>query len=245
MGKRILYFLSILLLAISLNVELLLASAPSTKNSLFPKPDEVRSILEDHFKKYFQNGKNQIAVKEVKIFGSFQFVGHPFSYEVFLPPNAYRGGNISATIFFYLTPDEVKRIRVTAKIEIWGEVLVTTRYLSKNQIIDQDDVKLVYKNLSPFPSRILNRPEEVIGKRTTVSLNPGEILREGMVENPPLIRKGDHVTILIETPKFRVTAIGEAKEEGRKGEKIRLVNLTTKKEVLGRIIDSETVEVDF
>lgn len=246
MSKRVIHFILIFILFnFSLNIGPLSSSSPLAKNSLYPNQDDIRRILEDHFKKFFQNGKNQIEIKEVRVFNPFPLVSAPHSYEILLSANAYRGGSISATILFYLSPDEVKRVRVTAKVEIHTEVIVTTRYLSKNHIIEESDVKLVYKNFSPFPSGILTKREEVIGKRTTVSLNPGEILKEGMLDNPPIIRKGDHVTLLIETPKFRITALAEAKEEGGKGEKIRLVNLTTKKEVSGRVLDSETVEIDF
>lgn len=241
---KVIHF-ALLIFFIFINIESFPASASMVRYPLFPDQEEVRRILKEHFKRFFQQNKNQIDIKEIKVLNPFPSAHHPSSYEVLIPANAYRGGNISATILFYLTPDEVKRVRVTAKVEIHGEVFVTTRYLSRNHIVEENDIKLVYKNLSPFPSKVLNRREDIIGKRTTVSLNPGEVLREGMLEHPPLIRKGDHVTLLVETPKIRITALGEAKEEGRKGEKIRLVNLTTKREVLGRVLDSETVEIDF
>ncbi|MGQ9846231.1 MAG: flagellar basal body P-ring formation chaperone FlgA [Bacteroidales bacterium] len=215
------------------------------KSYLFPDKEVVRKIIKDYFKKIFYLDENQIEVKEVKIYNFYFLSSHPTIYEVSLSSNSNRGGNVSATIFFYLTPDEVKRVRVTAKVELNMEVLIASRYLAKNQIIGEEDVKFVYKKLSQFPSDILLEKDEVIGKMTTIAINQGEILRKGMLKSPPLIRKGDQVTILIENSKLRITAIGEAKEEGGMGDKIRLVNLTSKKEVFGKILDQKTVKIDF
>ena len=59
------------------------------------------------------------------------------------------------------------------------------------------------------------------------------------------IRKGDRVILLAENHLFKITTLGETKEEGRKGERIKLINLSSKKEVYGRVINSNTVQIDF
>jgi len=87
--------------------------------------------------------------------------------------------------------------------------------------------------------------KEVIGRRATLSINSHEVLRLSMVEIPPLLNRGDQVTLLIENDHFRITALGEAKEGGRKGDRIKLVNLMSKKEVYGKVLDARTVRVDF
>lgn len=51
--------------------------------------------------------------------------------------------------------------------------------------------------------------------------------------------------ILFENDQFKITALGEVKEGGRKGDKVKLVNLSSKKEVCGRVVDANTVQVDF
>lgn len=239
---------TIILFCISLhqfsNGSSLSASQNLQKSYLFPDKEVVRKIIKDYYKKIFYLDENQIEVKEVKIY-NYLMLSHPTLYEVSLLSNSNRIGNVSATILFYLTPDEVKKVRVTAKVEINMEVLIASRYLAKNQIIGENDIKFVYKKLSQFPSDILLKKDEVIGKITTIAINQGEILRKGMLKSPPLIRKGDRVTMLIENSKLRITAVGEAKEEGGMGDKIRLVNLTSKKEVFGKILDHKTVKIDF
>jgi flagella basal body P-ring formation protein FlgA len=87
--------------------------------------------------------------------------------------------------------------------------------------------------------------EEVRGKRMTLSVNGQEILRQGMVEVSPFVKKGDRVILLIENPSFKITTLGETQEEGREGERIKVVNISTKKETYGRVLDAQTVQIDF
>ena len=86
---------------------------------------------------------------------------------------------------------------------------------------------------------------EVVGKRMVLSVNPQEILRKSMVEVPPLIKKGDRVTLLVENAHFQITGTGEAKEDGRAGERIKVINISSQKEVFGRVVDGHTLQVDF
>jgi flagella basal body P-ring formation protein FlgA len=65
------------------------------------------------------------------------------------------------------------------------------------------------------------------------------------VEVPPLIRRGDVVRIIAESNTFRISTKGEAKEDGGKGERIRLVNLRSKKNIYAEVVDPGTVRVQF
>lgn len=51
--------------------------------------------------------------------------------------------------------------------------------------------------------------------------------------------------LLVENDQFKIITYGEVKEEGRKGDRIKLVNSSSKKEVYGRVLSSSTVQVDF
>ncbi len=222
------------------------ASFSEPDKASFSLEGEVRRILEEYFReKIIRDPRSQVELREMKVLDSVSFPSPPNSSRVILSPHAYKGGNIFATVLFDLENDEVKKVRVSTKADLLREVLVTTRYLSKHHQIKEEDVELVLKKVSPFHLKVIADPKLVIGKRTTLSINPGEMLLEGMVEVIPLIRKGDQVILLIENPKFKITAIGEAKEEGRIGDRIKVVNLTTKREVYGKVVDAKTVIIEF
>jgi flagella basal body P-ring formation protein FlgA len=65
------------------------------------------------------------------------------------------------------------------------------------------------------------------------------------VEEPPAVRRGDVVSLVAEGSGLRVTTRGEVKEEGRPGQVVRVRNLSSEREILGRVVNGSTVRVEF
>ena len=66
-----------------------------------------------------------------------------------------------------------------------------------------------------------------------------------MVELPPLVKRGDIVTIKAVSGALQVTTLGKAKSNGHQGERIKIVNIDTQKELYGYVVDAKTVKVVF
>lgn len=207
--------------------------------------EEVIRILENYFQKIYPERSHRIEIRDIRGYEKFVLPSGLFSVEVIGPEQVYRGGNIAATLLFHLKGQEAKRIRITARVDIYTDVVVAGHSLKKHHEITEKDVQVANRNISLLPHGVVTEIKDVIGKRTTLSINTHEPLRTGMVEIPPLIRKGDRVILLAENHLFKITTLGETKEEGRKGERIKLINLSSKKEVYGRVINSNTVQIDF
>ena len=124
-------------------------------------------------------------------------------------------------------------------------MVVAKNYLPRHQMVEEKDVQIINKNITTQPPDVVTDLNDVLGKRTTLSINNQETFRKSMVEVPPLVKKGDRVILLVERDHFRITAQGEVREDGREGDRIRVVNTSSKKEVYGRVLDGHTVEVDF
>jgi flagella basal body P-ring formation protein FlgA len=164
---------------------------------------------------------------------------------VVLPESAHRGGPLTVSLSFFQEGRLVQKLRVRARVEIQGFVVTARGGLRRHQEIGENDVHLVKKNLNLLPPDVLLDLKEAVGKRLTLSVNGQEALRSSMVETPPLVKKGDRVLLIIDHRYFKITTFGEVKEEGRRGESVKLVNISSKKEVHGRVIDAQTVQVEF
>ena len=117
--------------------------------------------------------------------------------------------------------------------------------MRRYQLITEDDIRLQKMDLAELPSNIITSCEEVLGKRTKSAINANVVLRSDLVELPPLVRRGDVVLMIAESDGLKITALGEVRERGRRGERIRVVNLDSKREIYARVLDSKTVKVDF
>ena len=73
----------------------------------------------------------------------------------------------------------------------------------------------------------------------------GENLTDQNSETIPLIDKGDQVTILLEAPRMSITTTGEALQDGRLGDFIRIKNLMSDKVIQARVVKERLVQVDL
>ncbi|MGQ9646424.1 MAG: flagellar basal body P-ring formation chaperone FlgA [Thermodesulfobacteriota bacterium] len=208
-------------------------------------PEEISRVLENHLLQTTADGRHRFEVREPRIYEKIVLPAQSVSCEVSLPEGAHRGGYVAATLRLLSRGEEVRRLRVTARIDVYADVVVARQYLKRHQVIKETDLQLLNRNISLLPPDVVTDMKYIVGKRTTFSINSNEVLRISMVEEPPLVRKGDRVLLLVQSPFFRITAMGESKEEGRRGERVKLLNLSSKKEVYGRVLDSKTVEIDF
>ena len=65
------------------------------------------------------------------------------------------------------------------------------------------------------------------------------------MEFPPLVKRGDVVMIVAETNGLKITALGQVKKKGARGDRIPVVNFESQKVLYARVMDANTVKVDF
>jgi flagella basal body P-ring formation protein FlgA len=65
------------------------------------------------------------------------------------------------------------------------------------------------------------------------------------IERPPLIKKGDRVTIVAESSTLLVTASGIAQDQGSAGDQILVRNHMSDKDIIASVVDASTVKVEF
>jgi len=167
------------------------------------------------------------------------------TYKVKSPGRLDFLNTIALSVEFLVDGQVAKRAWVTLNLEVIAPVVVVRKPMGRYQPIESQDVTVVLKDLTKLPSGYFTDPAEVIGQRVKRTVYGNTVLREDLVELPPLVQRGDIVTIIAEAGVLRITARGEAKAKGRKGERISVVNLDSRKRVYARVLDARTVKVEF
>jgi flagellar basal body P-ring formation protein FlgA len=165
------------------------------------------------------------------------------SYEVSASPSERFLGDVSVTIHFYVDGREIRNLRVSGKVELHRDVVHTARPMKRNEVISESDIQLVRANIAAHPDRYAIQRDQVVGKKLLSSIGPNEPIRLRDLEHPPLIKRGDPVTIFFQQEGVRLSTKGEAKGDGGEGDRIRIRNIDSKKNILCRVVDSQTVEV--
>ena len=206
---------------------------------------EIARYLENEMQKALGDERKVVRVKDLQGGEKVIVPSGDLSWEARIPDRFYQGGSIPVSLILRAGGEKDREIRVQARVEIYADVVMAKNSLRRHQTVEERDLQVVNKNITLFPGDVATDLQEVVGKRMVLSVNPQEILRKSMVEVPPLIKKGDRVTLLVESAHFKITGTGDAKEDGRVGERIKVINISSQKEVFGRVVDGQTVQLDF
>ena len=100
------------------------------------------------------------------------------------------------------------------------------------------------RNQHDVPDDALTAPEQAIGMETKVALAAAAPLPRAALAAPVVVKKGDLVTMMIETPVMRSSVAGEALEAGAVGGGIKVMNRASKQTVAGKVIEHGVVLVE-
>jgi len=134
-------------------------------------------------------------------------------------------------------------VPVTARTEARGSVLVAKQSLPRGAVLGPNDLTVVERNQRDVPDDALTAPEQAIGMETKVALAAEAPLPRTALAPPVVVKKGDLVTMIVETAAMKLTVIGEALEPGAIGAGIKVMNRASKQTVAGRVIDNGVVLV--
>jgi len=115
-------------------------------------------------------------------------------------------------------------IRVPVKIQHFLPIAIAATPLSKNHIIQANDVRLVKKEINALSEGYFQSAHALIGLTTVTEIPAGTVIKPHRVKIPTLIKRGDPVKIIIESSGLLIEARGVAQGEGAKGETVKVKN---------------------
>jgi len=77
------------------------------------------------------------------------------------------------------------------------------------------------------------------------TVQTGEVLTPRVIRPRIVIKRGELVTLLLEGDGFRITTQGQASDDARRGDTVRVLNVASKREVVGSVEGSGVVRVPY
>ena len=77
------------------------------------------------------------------------------------------------------------------------------------------------------------------------NIRAGAILRLNQLSWPKMVRAGDVVSVVARSGAMVITVTGEAKQDGNRGEWIKVTNIESKKTISARVTGPGEVKVEF
>jgi flagella basal body P-ring formation protein FlgA len=221
------------------------ANVKVLRTSIIIPKEKIEKIVVEFLYGRIPWEKNRVKIKEIQVNDNVILPEGNVTYRIVPPKNIDFLGTIPLSILFNVNGSFKRKVWATVKVEVLTEVVVTKRPLKRYQLITDEDVILKRKDLRKVKSNAVTSTDEALGKRSKRVIKSNVILTTNHIELPPLVKRGDVVEIIAESVGLRITTLGEVRSRGCRGERIKVVNLDSGKAIYARVMDSNTVKVDF
>ncbi len=222
--------------------------------SLSPASEQRITLTAGDLRPYFMKALAQYApwkegemeVREVTMYPSTVAVPKgKLEVEAEPPPGGRFLGRVTFLMTLSVDGEPERRIRMAGYVEVHKEVLCTATALRRGHVLSPSDLVTVRRPLSRLRGRPVASLHRVVGMALKRSVSAGQVVTEALLTPPIIVKRGDRVTILAKNPWIEIKAPGEARQNGAKGDVIRVKNLMSKKEITAEVVDASTVTVRF
>jgi len=135
------------------------------------------------------------------------------------------------------------KIYVPVSLQVWQPVLVATGPLQRGKLLEPGDMVLAERTLSAQTRGFMLDPRHAVGHRLKRALSEGDVITPGVIVAPPLIERGQNVTIQAASGGLQIQMAGIALENGLAGDIIMVENRESGRKVEGVVRSGKTVEV--
>lgn len=154
--------------------------------------------------------------------------------EAFMPPGGRVMGN--TTVAVRCPGDAGWSIYVSARIDVYGPVLVARQPLARGTRLEESDLELVERNLANLPYGYYSDRQVVAGMLTKRTIATATVITPPMLQEPKLVRRGERVSVIAENGPLKIRSSGQALGDGRSGDPIRV-----RADRSGRTIDAVVI----
>jgi len=135
------------------------------------------------------------------------------------------------------------KLYVPVRLQVWQQVLVASGPLPRGKLLEAGDMILAERTVTQQTRGFVLDAKQALGYRLKRGLSEGDIITPGVIVAPPIIERGQAVTIQAAAGGLRVQMAGVALEDGLAGEVIMVENRESGRKVEGVVRSGKTVEV--
>lgn len=163
--------------------------------------------------------------------------------EVYLPVGSRDIGRL--TVGVKCTDSNPWSLHVPVTVTVYKNVIVAAKSLSRGEVLTEKDFKRVKYDMSKLPAGYIEDPRYGIGMELKRRLASGAPLTTSMMKKPHIIKRGQQVSIVARAGGMEVRMSGKALAHGAVGDRIRVLNVKSKRKLEGTVTPSGDINVDI
>lgn len=135
------------------------------------------------------------------------------------------------------------KIYITAKFNVYGNVVYASSTLPRSHTIQRQDLKVKEEAINQHYYASFSDLSDVIGMVTKRSIRNGSVIQANLLQAPKLVKRGDDVVIMASTQGIMIKMRGTAMQDGELGQQINVRNNQSERIVKARVTESGLVSV--
>lgn len=234
-----------LLISVLLVLSLAPAGMGAPTSSTIIREAQIRKIVKSYIEKNTCWDPANLRIEFPVRLMDQEFDSKKISWQVQSRQNEEFIGESIFSVRFYDQDIFVREISVPVRMETAVEVVVSAKPLSRETVINRDDVKVVKKWFNRIPQNVVADPKDAVGKTLTVPIGYNAEITKMMLKTTRMVLRGALVKMMAENGSLVITTIGLSENDGGCGDIIRVKNLSSNKIVYAKVIDHALVRVEF
>lgn len=126
-----------------------------------------------------------------------------------------------------------------------AQVPVPNRLISSGEIVSAADLDWEPVQIGRLGNNSLTDAQQVIGYMAKRPLKAGQVLRTSDLVMAPAVKRNDLVRLIVQTGQMTLTAQGKVLQDAAIGQTVRVVNVSSNRQLSGTVVDAGTVAVGF
>jgi flagella basal body P-ring formation protein FlgA len=158
-------------------------------------------------------------------------------------------GRIRVDVTLLVNGERLGLVPVLVDVSVYQMVAVAARRIEGGEPLGEENVRFE-RHATDAAGNGLTAKDLAPGRKARRPIAAGQMIPVAAVEplnadSPILVRQRDLVKMVARVGNLRVTALAEAEQDGRAGDRIRVHNVDSKKEIVGRVVGRGLVEVEY
>jgi flagella basal body P-ring formation protein FlgA len=154
-------------------------------------------------------------------------------------------GRISSFLDIIVDGRKQDRLNISGRIAVYADLACASRIIEKGSIVSGADMYLERRNIFEINDGFVTDPAAVVGKIATRRIRKGQYINPEFFSEPPVIRKGDIVDLIVKNPGLLIVTRARSREDGYADKMIMVENLSSGKLVRGIVKGRSKVEVVY
>lgn len=152
-------------------------------------------------------------------------------------------GNIIVPIQVIVDDVPKEKLFLRARVSVFDRIVVAKKRLKRGDLISSVEAAVEERDIAVLNPSIIKDLSVVLGKEAKTYIPEGNAIYDWMIKERPFVKKNEKIKIIANGQNVLVAVAGIALEDGNPGSEIKVKNLSSGKEMIGRVTGIREVTI--